>query len=271
MKKKEQTLSAFERFLESFPLDRYREELMPVKTVEQDLPPELNPLPAIYQAFWVDEPIQFLDYEEFFDRWWKEHLEPLDTFIRRYFWGCSHEFVYLGFKARLYRTLVSVLTQFHFGYSWRAHCALPFEASAELDMKGIDGLVHCDRVRIALQVKKETFRPEAREGNRFAQRRKYAHWTLEVPYTIAPLEEIQRNVERARTPETRARYALRLFLAERCQRRLSNGFVVFQPDYPRLVERLIQMQVKEKDSRDIRWDETLNLLQGMVTNAGTDL
>lgn len=268
MNAKEQTLSAFEQFLESIPLDRYREELMPVKTVEQDLPPELNPLPAIYRAFWVDEPIQFPDYEEFFDRWWKEHLEPLDTFIRRYFWGCSHEFVYLGFKARLYRTLVSVLTQFHFCYSWRAHCALPFEASAELDMKGIDGLVLCDQVRIALQVKKETYRSEAREGGRFAQRRKFAHWTLEVPYTITPLEEIRRNVERAKTPETRARHALRLFLAERLQRRLSNGFVVFQPDYPRLVERLIRMRVEEKNSRDIRWDETLNLLRGMVRDAG---
>ncbi|MDW7991046.1 MAG: TaqI family restriction endonuclease [Anaerolineae bacterium] len=271
MRKEEQTLLAFERFLESIPLDRYRKELMPVKTVEQDLPPDLNPLPAVYKAFWAEETIQFPNYEEFFESWWKEHLKPLDDFIRRYFWGCSHEFVFLGFKARLYRTLVSVLTQFHFGYSWRAYCTLPFEASAELDMKGVDGLVHCGSVPVALQVKKETYRPEARGSSRFAQRRKYAHWILEVPYTIAPPEEIRLNVDRAKTPETRARHTLRLFLAERFQRRLSNGFIVFQPEYPRLVERLIQARVAQKDDRDIRWDEMLGILQEMTANAGAGL
>lgn len=240
MNSEAQTLSAFEQFLESIPLDRYREELMPVKTVEQDLPPELNPLPAMYSAFWVEKPVRFPDYEAFFDRWWKEHLEPLDAFIRRYFWGCSHEFVFLGFKARLYRTLISVLTQFHFGYSWRAYCALPLEASAELDMKGIDGLVHCGNVVVALQVKKETYRPEARGSGRFARRKVSVDWAVEVPYTIAPADELRSKAQRARTPESRERYRLLLFLAEQMQRRLANGFVVFRPEYPRRVERLIR-------------------------------
>ncbi len=38
-------LQAFEDFLASIPLERYRQELLPVKTVEQDLPKSLNPLP----------------------------------------------------------------------------------------------------------------------------------------------------------------------------------------------------------------------------------
>lgn len=67
MKKAVQVLLAFEQFLESIPLDRYREELMPIKTVEQDLPPDLNPLPAIYAAFWVEQPVRFPEYEAFFD------------------------------------------------------------------------------------------------------------------------------------------------------------------------------------------------------------
>ncbi|MCX7854775.1 MAG: TaqI family restriction endonuclease, partial [Anaerolineae bacterium] len=230
MKRELRTLSAFEHFLESIPLDRYREELMPVKTVEQDLPPDLNPLPAMYKAFWVEEPVRFPAYEEFFDGWWKEHLGPLDTFIRRYFWGCSHEFVFQGFKARLYRTLISVLTQFHFGYSWRAYCTLPLETSAELDMRGIDGLIRCGNMTVALQVKKETYRPEARGPGRFARRREYADWSVEVPYTIASAEELQARVERARRSDTRNRYYLLMFLAQRMQRWLPNGFVVFQPE-----------------------------------------
>jgi hypothetical protein len=262
--KETQTLLAFERFLESIPLDRYRQELMPVKTVEQDLPPELNPLPDIYKAFWVEEPAQFPDYEGFFEDWWNSHLAPLDTFIRKYFWGCSYEFVFLGLKARLYRTLVSVLTQFHFGYLWRAHCSLPFEASAELDMRGIDSLVRHRQVTVALQVKKETYRPEAREGRRFARRYKYAHWVVEVPYTIALPEEIRMSIERARTSEAKAWHTIRLFLAETLQRRLPNGFVVFQPNYPRLVEQLILRQIEREEERSFRWDETLAALREMM-------
>lgn len=261
MKKGLRTLSAFEQFLESIPLDRYREELMPVKTVEQDLPPELNPLPAIYSAFWVEEPVRFPDYEEFFDGWWKEHLGPLDTFIRRYFWGCSHEFVFQGFKARLYRTMISVLTQFHFGYSWRAYCALPLETSAELDMKGIDGLVHCGNVTVALQIKKETYRSEARGPGRFARRRATVDWVIEVPYTIVQVDEWRTKVQKARMPETRGLYSLLMFLAERMQRWLPNGFVVFQPEYPILVERLIHERVESGTHGDWAWDETLQRLR----------
>jgi len=37
-------LQAFEDFVASIPLERYRQELLLVKTVEQDLPKSLNPL-----------------------------------------------------------------------------------------------------------------------------------------------------------------------------------------------------------------------------------
>ncbi len=261
--KQAEIVSAFERFLASVPLERYRNELLQVKTIEQDLPPELNPLPAIYNAFWVEEPRSFPDYEVFFERWWQDHLEPLDGFIRKYFWGCSHEFVFLGFKARLYRTLISVLTQFHFAYMWRAYCDLPLESSAELDMKGIDGLTRCKGATVALQVKKETYRAEARRGGRFAFRRRYADWAVEIPYTITSRDELQRILGRSRRPETRERYELLLMLAERWQRSLENGFVVFQQEYPRLVERLIHQRVRDGKNEDVQWDETLRLLRGM--------
>jgi len=256
-----ETLSTFEQYLASIPLERYRNALQKVKIVEQDLPPALNPLPAIYEAFWIKEPRPFPDYETFFEQWWQDHLKPLDDFIRQYFWGCSHEFVFLGLKARLYRTLVSVLTQFHFAYSWRAHCELPLDSSAELDMKGIDGLVRCEGVTVALQVKKETYRSEARSAGRFASRKRYASWAIEVPYTVTPREELRRTLERSRKPDARERYELLLLLAERWQRELSNGFVVFQPEYPRLVEKLIRQRVRDGVNEDLGWDSTLRLLR----------
>lgn len=257
-------LSKFEQYLASIPLERYRDELQKVKIVEQDLPPALNPLPAIYEAFWIEESRPFPDYETFFERWWQDHLIPLDDFIRQYFWGCSHEFVFLGFKARLYRTLISVLTQFHFAYSWRTYCKLPLDSSAELDMKGIDGLVRCEGLTVALQVKKETYRSEARGAGRFASRKRYASWAVEVPYTVTPSEELGRALERSRKPDSRERYELLLLLAERWQRRLSNGFIVFQPEYPLLIEELIRQRMRDEVVGDLGWDSTLRLLRRMT-------
>lgn len=255
-----QMLQTFETFLETIPLEYYRESLMPVKTVEQDLPPALNPLPTIYEAYWQPEghAVPFPDFEDFFAKWWKSHLEPLDEFISKYFWGCSLDFVRLGFKARLYRTLISVLTQFHFMYTWRAYCQTHLEASAALDMKGVDALVHLtDGTRVVLQVKKETYRPEARGTGRFARRGWSGELIVEVPYTITAPEDWQRRMERARTSETRDMYTLFVFLGMRLQRRLSNGFVVFHKDYPRLVEQLIGERVKAGTRGTIPWDEVL--------------
>ncbi len=253
-------LRAFEEFLTTIPLERYRQELMPVKTVEQDLPKALNPLPSLYATYWTEVHKPFPDYDQFFRDWWRSHLEPLDDFIRQYFWGCSRDFVYLGFKARLYRTFISVLTQFHFAYAWKAHCSLPLEASAELDMNGIDALVRCDALHIALQVKKETYRAEARERGRFARRQQKVDLVVEVPYTVTPAGEWRKRLERAKTPKTHEQYRLFTFLAERLQRWLPNGFVVFEPDYPRLVECLIRDSVAKGRQDPIGWQETLKQL-----------
>lgn len=230
---------------------------MHVKTVEQDLPKTLNPLPSIYETFGVDKPKAFPGYDQFSDNWWQEHLQPLDEFIRQYFWGCSLQFVYLGFKARLYRTLVSVLTQFHFAYTWKVKCSLPLEASAELDINGIDALVVHDETPVALQVKKETYRAEARERGRFAQRRWQVAFVVEVPYTITQASEWQRRLESARKQEKQEEYKAFVLLAEQLQRRLNNGFVVFNPDYPRSVERLVRESIEQGRSNNIGWREAL--------------
>ncbi len=259
----ESLLRDFEAFLSSIPLERYRTELLPIKTVEQDLPKELNPLPDIYQVYWTEESRAFPTYDAFFDRWWTNHLEPLDRFISQYFWGCSHGFVRQGFRARLYRTLISVLTQFHLGYMWKAVCNLPLNASVELDMGGIDALVDCSNKKVALQVKKETYRTEAREGGRFRQRMPQADLVIEVPYTLSDPEHWVARLVRARTEETRHRYELFGFLAVKFQRWLPNGFVVFTPQYPLLLEKLITNLVQQQTSGIITWQTVLKELRAL--------
>lgn len=259
-----EVLTRFEDFLSTIPLDRYRAELEPVKTVEQDLPRELNPLPAIYSNYWVNKPAEFPNYEDFFHSWWTEHLRPLDAFIRKYFWGCSHEFVYLGFKARIYRTFISVLTQFHFSYTWLAYCKSPLEASADLDMRGIDALVHCNEWTVALQIKKETYRAEARERRRFARRILHANFTIEVPYTLVRPDEWQKRIEKARNPERKRQHELLAMVAMKFQRWLPNGFVVFQPAYPQLIECLVHEGIAKGWHGTVGWRETLENIRDLT-------
>lgn len=261
---KNSLLNDFEAFLSSIPLEQYRTELLLIKTVEQDLPKELNPLPDIYQAYWIEERTSFLTYDEFFDRWWTNHLKPLDRFISQYFWGCSHNFVRQGFRARLYRTLISVLTQFHLGYTWKAVCNLPLNASAELDMKGIDALVDCNGTKVALQVKKETYRAEARGSGRFLQRMSQTGLVVEVPYTLSDPEQWKTRTARARNEENRYKYELFGFLATKFQRWLPNGFVVFTSQYPQLLEKLITNQVQQQASGIIGWQTVLEELKTLL-------
>lgn len=255
-------LERFEQFLESIPLEQYRSELLPVKTVEQDLPRSLNPLPSIYEAYWTDVAKEFPSYEQFFAQWWQSKLPALDTFVRRYFWGCSWEFVRLGFKARLYRTAISVLTQFHFCYTWKAYCASPLEASWELDLRGMDAEVTVEGVKVALQIKKETYRSEAGAGGRFARRQQEYPIMVEVPYTLTRPQEWLQYIQRARSESRREQAQLFYFCALRFQRWLENGFVVFNPEYPVAIEQFIKQRIAQRTASS-EYHEWRSLIAGI--------
>lgn len=256
-------LQQFEEFLESIPLEQYRNELLHVKTVEQDLPKSLNPLPAIYETYWTETLREFPSYEQFFAHWWEAKLPAVDDFVRKYFWGCSWEFVRLGFKARLYRTLISVLTQFHFCYTWKAHCTAPITATWELDLQGIDAEVQEEDIRVALQIKKETYRAEASTSARFASRQRKHPILVEIPYTVNRPEEWLRTAERARSATRRQQAELFYLCASRFQRWLGNGFVVFQPEYPLVVEQFIKRAIKQA-GRSEKYYDWISLLASVA-------
>ena len=260
-----QLLKDFENFLAGIPLEKYRKELMPVKTVEQDLPPKLNPLPAIYESYWHperrDSSPRFPDYEEFFEKWWERNTDAIDDFKRTYFWGCSYEFVRLGFKARIYRTLISVLTQFHFAYTWLVYCRSHLSSSPELDMRGLDAKVEVKDIEVGIQIKKQTYRSEAKGPGRFSSRRYPVALIIEVPYTLLKEDEWKHKADRARKEETRTYAEYFRVLAKEYQRWLENDFVVFAPDYAMMVERFAIEKTteiaREKTPKLISWEQTL--------------
>ncbi len=88
-------------FLKNIEVQKYA-HLRQIKTVEQDLPRELLPLKIYYKYYW--NTTDFKDYDEIFKIYWREKLNPyIYDFIKKYFYGCSLQFVEEGFKARLYR------------------------------------------------------------------------------------------------------------------------------------------------------------------------
>ena len=227
-------LEKYRKFLESIPLDKYREELRDVKWVEQDLVPSLYPLPSIYSNYW--ESRDFLSFEDWFAKFWseirnKEKFGDLKDLVRahRKFYddkinGDLDEKVSLGFKARMYRTWVSVLTQLDFCYLFRALCAkksrdLLIEPNADLDSKGIDARINS----IGFQIAKISQRKEALKIVRKSK-------VVTIPYAVFDLKEFERKSQSPRVKDKDG-YRKALSSFHKYFIYLKNGFVVFNDLY----------------------------------------
>lgn len=230
MGKATEALRSYRQFLESIPLDKYRDELKDVKWVEQDLYPELLPLASIFRNYWHKQ--NFLDFESWFEQFWEElHSEPtsaeaLTRFKRYYFDKDDDGWFKLGFKARMYRTWVSVLTQLDFCYMFlhvsdKRGKSFRVEANAELDAKGVNLRVG----QLDFQVAKITQRKEARPSG--AEQKK-----ISIPYAVYNIGEYTRLSHSSRVSESSKRMyrnALRAF--HKYFLSLKNGFVVFSEYY----------------------------------------
>jgi len=254
----------FEDFLARIPLERYS-ELREIKTVEQDLPKSINPMYMLYEYYWDEK--RFVDFDQFFDEYWNRNIEEIMEFKEKYFWGCTDEFVRIGFRARIFRTWVSFLTQLHFMYLWNNLFEEKVVANAELDMKGIDGKVFIADRYVGFQVKKISYRREVRERKFIVTRRKTGvDMVVEIPYSVAYPDDLEQRIKRARSEETRSRYMRELTLIRRFLHRLNNGFVVFMPEYPQGVYNIIFDILRQGRSRDVlRWDELLELLTSQAS------
>ncbi len=229
-------LEKYRKFLQGIPLSTYREKFKDIKWVEQDLVPALYPLTSIYKNY--RETQRFLDFEEWFDEFWsginasqRQKLADLKDLVRahRKFYedkinGDSDNKVFLGFKARMYRTWVSVLTQLDFCYLFKSICAkkgkdLQVECNAELDSKGIDAKIN----NIGFQIAKISQRKEALKIVRKSR-------VVTIPYAVFDLEEFRRLSQSSRVKD-KSGYQKALTSFEKYFIQLKNGFVVFKEDY----------------------------------------
>lgn len=160
------SLTKYRKFLESAQLAKYRENLKDIKWVEQDLPKEILPLASIFKYYWEER--TYFTFEDWFETFWKElntnqvTREVLQRFKKYYFDKDDNGWFKKGFRARMYRTWVSVLTQLDFCYMFeyvndKEQKNLRLICNAELDAKGIDAKVN----DIGLQIAKISQRKEA--------------------------------------------------------------------------------------------------------------
>lgn len=223
-------LASYRKFLESIPLAKYRGELKDIKWVEQDLPKEMLPLASIFRYYWNKR--KYLDFEEWFETFWgelnanSESKQVLKQFKKYYFDKNGNGWFKAGFKARMYRTWVSVLTQLDFCYVFEYICAkegknLQLEANAELDRKGIDAKVG----DIGFQVAKISQRKEARTGHKKKK-------VVTIPYAVFRIDEFKRKSESSRVkPKDRIGYKKAIASFYKYFILLKNGFVVFNESY----------------------------------------
>jgi hypothetical protein len=223
-------LNSYRKFLESIPLDKYRDFKL-VKWVEQDLPRDLLPQGSIFRHYWDEQ--NFLDFESWFEDFWRElhsnavSIAALKDFRKYYFDKDNDGWFKMGFKARMYRTWTAVLTQLDFCYMFALVCEkhskkIELEANAELDISGIDLRVGS----IDFEVGKITQRKEARSAA-IARRNR-----IRIPYAVFDIDEYERKSHSSRvSPTNRASYRNALRAFHKYFLLLKNGFVVFSEHY----------------------------------------
>lgn len=250
-------LNKFESFLKVINIQKYA-SLREIKTVEQDLPKDLLPLEIYYRYYW--DTTDFKDYDEIFEIYWSEKLNPyIYNFIKKYFYGCSLQFVEEGFKARLYRIWMSVLTQFHFQYLWNALFDEKLTSKPELDIMGIDATLELNGKKIAIQIKKVSYRREASERKFTKKQQTYADIFVEVPYLVIEVDEIKNKIANPRVKEGKKNeYKNLLRIFEENFLKLENGFIIFKEKYLNHIREVIldKLKVTEKGKK-ITYDEIL--------------
>lgn len=157
-------LSDFNTFLQSIDLQKYKDEYSYIKTVEMDLPKNIQALNTIYKVYWDKENEardHVLSFDEFYDVYYNNCKEAINTFWDKsgFEKGCAC--FQNGLKARIYRTWASLITQIHAGYVAESVFGEGnIEMSTDLDHKGIDILAHYNNNDIKIQIKKDSKRPE---------------------------------------------------------------------------------------------------------------
>lgn len=226
------TLPVFEQFLKGIDLNSYRERFTHIKTVEMDLPKNIQALDAIYDIYWnkdhtgSETPLSFDDfYEEYYNRCKDDIL----SFGPKVGYGSDCDCFKQGLKARIYRTWASLITQIHAGYVAESVFGEgTIDQSTDLDHKGIDLLANYKNNEIKIQIKKESKRPEISRMHRAIPT---ADGFYNIWYVVPKQKDYEDPYYKAKNKEGQLRNSVKPFIKYNPENgtldRYDNGFVVF--------------------------------------------
>ena len=205
-------LKEFEDFLSGLNLQEYREKYTKYKTVELNLAKEILPLRHIYREYWHKHS-NWKDYEQFYSSYYADLKQEIEGFRDKHFF--SKETFKMGFKARIYRTWVSLLTQIQGAYVCASFCGLKnVEMNPSDDMLGKDIVVKIGQKEKVIQIKKKSNRQDFKRGKKGQY--------MEIIYEVPPKNKILKNGEKSKPfRDWESKYTSTLKL-------LPNDFIIFK-------------------------------------------
>ncbi|GAB4450697.1 MAG: TaqI family restriction endonuclease [Bacteroidia bacterium] len=256
-----QELCDYEEFLSQIDIQSYS-GFREIKWVEQDLPQEKVPnlykngetikfrhlhLASIYFYYW-DNPnfSKFNDFNKWFDQYWTDmnNNQVVITVLRKFktyfFDGADEEWFKNGFRARMYRTWMSLLTQIHFQYLWNKLFDEKIESSALLDSLGLDARFIKGQKTVGIQIKKISFRREVSDRKFTSRQKTFADVVIEIPYVVDNPKEIKEKLSSERTKlATKEKLEKKLRTFNENFSTFPNGFVIFKEEYLKKVYEII--------------------------------
>ena len=158
---------SFTKFLKEIDLQKYKDQYSKIKTVEMDLPRNIQALDTIYNLYWNKTQIPQqennlpLSFDEFYNIYYNDLENNINEFWEKTGFEKECSCFKNGLKARIYRTWASLITQIHAGYVAESVFGIGnVEMSTLLDHQGVDMLIHYKNNDIKVQIKKDSKRPE---------------------------------------------------------------------------------------------------------------
>jgi len=132
-------------------------------------------------------------------------------------------------------------------------------STPELDMMGMDAILDLNEMKIAIQVKKVSYRREASQRGFTKKQRTYADIIVEAPYLVIDIDEIENKIANSKVGESKKNEYINLLrIFEENFSKLENGFIIFNEKYLNHVREVIldKLKVTEKGEK-ITYDEIL--------------
>lgn len=225
-------LELFREFLATVPLVTYRRKYAHVKTVEMDLPKDIQAIELLYKIYWDEKRV--LPFELFYKEYLRRKRETLEAF-RQKITMCENCF-YRGLEARIYRTWSAIITQIHGGYIAESVFGKgSVMMSEELDHQGADIRVTYKGVHLNYQVKKTSY-AGVKSGKPLAHKKTLEGKAIDILYEVPScLRDPKKKNGELRIPYMR-------FVADKRTEHLPNGFVIFTKTMFLIEKNLIDAQ-----------------------------